>query len=40
MAKGILRDKSFAFALQIIKLYKYLTEDKKRIYYEQASFKK
>jgi four helix bundle protein len=29
MTKGILRDKSFAFALRIVKLYKYLTADKK-----------
>jgi four helix bundle protein len=29
MTKGILRDKSFAFALRIVKLYKYLTVDKK-----------
>ena len=29
MTKGILRDKSFDFALRIVKLYKYLTADKK-----------
>jgi four helix bundle protein len=29
MAKGILRDKSFTFALRTVKLYKYLTVDKK-----------
>jgi four helix bundle protein len=29
MNKGIVRDKSFAFALRIVKLYKYLTADKK-----------
>jgi four helix bundle protein len=29
ITKGIVRDKSFAFALRIVKLYKYLTADKK-----------
>ena len=28
MSKNILRDKSFAFAIRIVKLYKYLTEQK------------
>jgi four helix bundle protein len=29
MAKYIVRDKSFAFALRVVKLYKYLVEEKK-----------
>lgn len=29
MKESVVRDKSFAFALRVIKLYKYLTEEKK-----------
>ena len=29
MKESVVRDKSFAFALRVVKLYKYLTEEKK-----------
>ena len=29
MGKNVIRDKSFSFALRIVKLYKYLTQQKK-----------
>ena len=33
MSKSIVRDKSKKFAIRIVRLYKYLTQEKKRVCY-------
>ena len=38
MKENVLLDKAKAFALRIIKMYKYLTEDKKNIYFLNKFF--
>lgn len=38
MAESVILEKSKSFALRIIKLYKYLTEEKKSLYYQSNSY--
>ena len=36
--ENIINEKSFAFAIRIVKLYKYLTKEKKRVRHIKANF--
>lgn len=38
MKENVVKDKSFAFAIRIVKLYKYLVEEKKEFVFQNNYF--